>query len=173
MANTPGLMGLPPELRNMIYEPALTEPTKLDVTQHFTQPALLTVNRAIRAEARILWYTQTDFVISVHDYDARKVNRFTKYLRGARLGDNDIKIWFCLAGEPQWANLMRWCRAVRLGKSTFPEVNHGFDANDELAVAALEMSRAMGSVNKEERRIAWSGFRKATGLVDARWLEDK
>ena len=75
-----GLLSLPPELRNAIYELALNESIGVVVDNRFGQPALLNTCRQIRAEARPVWYTENRFLVRIHNSKDDVLARFDEHL---------------------------------------------------------------------------------------------
>ncbi|GIZ42236.1 hypothetical protein CKM354_000551200 [Cercospora kikuchii] len=59
------LLRLSPELRNLIYEFALTEPTSQEACILLPQPALTRTCNRIRQESLLLYYTLNDFHLSI------------------------------------------------------------------------------------------------------------
>ena len=64
-----GLLTIPSELRNTIYEYALSHNERIDLNYMSNPPGLLRTCRLIRKEATDIYYQGNDFVFTVHDYD--------------------------------------------------------------------------------------------------------
>lgn len=64
-----GLLTIPAELRNTIYEHALLTKDRIDLNETPKPPGLLSVCQQIRKEAIALYYKGNNFVFKVHDYD--------------------------------------------------------------------------------------------------------
>ena len=67
------LLGLPPEVRNRIFQYALIEEEEEEIELSAntpTLPALLTVCKQIRSETIFLYYTMNNFYLTIDDYDA-------------------------------------------------------------------------------------------------------
>ncbi|KAK4541936.1 hypothetical protein LTR36_007300 [Oleoguttula mirabilis] len=122
------LMSLPAELRNAIYEYALTE-DEITVDSNLKQPALLHTCRQIPTEALGLWYTSGHFVAQVHDCDATLLVAFSQHL--VSIGQTDAKLFMVAYGK-DWKNLEQWCYAIWSGQCLGLPKDE--DADDEEAV---------------------------------------
>lgn len=101
-------MGIPAELRNRIYEYALSEPTPIEVTGDLKQPPLLSACRLIRAEAKQLWYAINGFEFHICDYDARLLERFHRHVCAVLTERAVSQMHYSMRMDlpPHWANLM-------------------------------------------------------------------
>lgn len=112
-ASTPELLGLPAEIRNMIYKYAIVDKkSPIKVTEHLKQPPLLSVNRLIRSETLNIWYRENKFETTIRDCDATLlhawIRNFDVVFPKGRKGLRTPGMW--LHGRPHWPNLMSWCR---------------------------------------------------------------
>lgn len=112
-ASTPDLLGLPAEIRNMIYRYAIVDDKSLiEITKHLKQPPLLSVNRLIRSETLVMWYCENVFDIRILDCDAMLLQAWNKNVNVV-LSQTSEAIQMpglSIIGRPHWANLVSWCR---------------------------------------------------------------
>ncbi|KAK3111750.1 hypothetical protein LTR53_012683, partial [Teratosphaeriaceae sp. CCFEE 6253] len=105
------LFTLPPELRNAVYEYALTSPDMdIKVTKDLRIPPLIQTSRQIRSETRGIWHGGNTFT---HDIQRCNADLFLAWLR--HLHAQGLKAESQVAdprGTLDWAALMRWCRAT-------------------------------------------------------------
>lgn len=78
------------------------------------QPALLSVNRQVRSEAKRIWYRSNTFAFHIEGYDDTLVRQF--YANCLANGGN-TKIKLRLRGVGNWTNLLNWCKHIWHGQS--------------------------------------------------------
>ncbi|CAK3766517.1 Hypothetical predicted protein [Lecanosticta acicola] len=114
-------LDLAPELRNRIYDYALVLDPKDSQPVHkkLKQPGLLTTCTQIRAEARMMWYSQNDFVIIVQDCNANLLQRWLQHV--SALPDTfEFSLAIIPKGRYDWHNLLDWCKMVHERKIENP-----------------------------------------------------
>ncbi|KAK3706038.1 hypothetical protein LTR37_013032 [Vermiconidia calcicola] len=113
MAARSSLLGLPGELRNRIHRNALlTDDSDVIVDANgVPEPALLLTCKQIRAEGAQIYYSESDFMIHVPDYDTAVVLKWTRRLVLIR---ENYRI-YAKSGtlilsypQPHWVNLVTW-----------------------------------------------------------------
>lgn len=147
------LLELPAELRNSIYRYVLlgywknwmedqTRPI-VDIEDHdFEQPSLLRTCRQIRSEASPIYYLQTHFYLTIHNFDPEIVHRLHRQMvRYWSNSDNQLQNKFkhrCLVTSGPgfgWNNLMAWLKLYYDGEVSYPKLcDCGWD--DEICCAA-------------------------------------
>lgn len=108
------LLGLPPEMRNMIWRFAVIEGTiTLDPVngEAPSPPTLLEVSRQIRAEAIEIYYHENRTVWLIRDLDAAAYTRWQR-ATAARLNET---IEIIMHGKAVWKNLVVWLQAFYEG----------------------------------------------------------
>ncbi|KAK3617301.1 hypothetical protein LTR56_025369 [Elasticomyces elasticus] len=110
------LLSLPAELRNEIYEYVLLEPDikyGVLVTPDLELPPLLSVCRQVRSESRGIWYNGQKFTHVMSDCNADTMLAWSRHLANIGIPNpNHWKYQFEFDGEPNWDNLMRWCKTL-------------------------------------------------------------
>ncbi|KAK4548845.1 hypothetical protein LTR36_008618 [Oleoguttula mirabilis] len=105
----PTLLGMPPELRNQIYECTLPSDDGGYIKRdNFSQPGLLRTNHQIRSETITMWYARNRFRIDVTDLDPSVLmafHRHAKNYHGPMRG-----VGFVVGLSPDWTNLLRWLK---------------------------------------------------------------
>jgi len=94
----------------MIYEYALVDAGESTVTAQLRPPALPQTCRKIRAETRGTWYTMNTFLFTIRDCDARFLMAWADLVESLHEVDEETVIE--ISGQPNWANLLGWCRTV-------------------------------------------------------------
>ena len=97
---------LSPEVRNKIYEDCLNDTHNtvwITNDQHSWEPALLKICTQIRSEARLVFYSQTSFVIEIHNHDVETGLAWLKTLdakAGAAIASLEVRAVFHRGIEP-------------------------------------------------------------------------
>lgn len=185
------LLDLPPEIRTMIWDYALTSPTAIKITDKLKSPALVQVNRQIRSETRKLALTNNRYQIEIVACDARLFAKFFQHWHrvvnsdwaAAALSSNEKKkiekkkekklslpIRIGLVGDCHWGNLVRWCRLVSRGKCGSLRVGAAGRGRSLIVEAATGLAANAGSWGEVERGLEF--WRPVAGLDDGRWLLD-
>lgn len=121
-----GLLDLPAELRNVIYEMVLVSQDMVRLTsEDHTAPGLLRVNEQIRAESRAIYYCQNRFLIKCKDFDSTALLAFRQQSKDIlpTMGKLEypktkpvISVSSLRVPHPRnRANLLRWAKAVHAG----------------------------------------------------------
>lgn len=175
----PTLLGLPPELRTMIYTYALKSDQHITIDAQLQQPSLLLTCHLIRSEASPIHVNENRFEITIRKCDSSLFRRFGKLRRrlGGTPGFECIKVW---QEVPNWTNLVSWSHAIWAGPCLRLFEEHDADEADDLqnslavvfaahdaAFEAKRERRSWKDVERELRRI-----RELAGRLDAKWLED-
>jgi hypothetical protein len=173
---TSRLLGLPPEIRIMIWEYALTSPTPIKITDQSKQPALIQVNRQIRSETRKLAFLN-NYRIDIVACDARL---FSKYFQLWQHVVNSpskastkkivLPIRIKLVGGCHWPNLVRWCRLVAKGKCGALTIGPAARGMSKIVEAATGLAASTDSWEELERRLKF--WRPVAALDDPQWLLD-
>lgn len=113
------LFRLPGELRNKIYEYALTKRHPVLVnSEGFKVPPLLLTCHAIRSEALSLFYILNTFDVLFEYFDSTWAVHFLRIAREhANVSGQPISMNSLLpvTGTPNWENLALWLRRIRCG----------------------------------------------------------
>ncbi|KAF7192845.1 hypothetical protein HII31_05828 [Pseudocercospora fuligena] len=165
----PSLLTIAPELRNQIYDLALIEEDSIQVSSTLKEPALLSVCRQIRSEARGIWFSENQFTFRVVDCDISLLLKSFAWVQDVP-GKTPL---FKLRGRPNWANLMAWCKAVFEDK--LPPLNAQYQNH----LATVVRPATIMTRNLAESGSSWPSIEKnlllwrdTAGSVDPRWLED-
>lgn len=176
------LLSLPRELRTMIFESAITAPGVIEINKDLKPPALVQVNRQIRAEAYKLWYLSNQFRFAIRACDTRLYCKFRHWHRrispATTAGPSFQRANLVLADHVfHWANLVEWRRSDYddrvLTRSTV--AYHISDSTvwkfaKVLSAAMLLVAKAK-SWNEVERGL--KALRLVAGALDAQRLEDR
>ena len=127
-----GLLKLPAELKESIYDLCLKHEHTIDVSPTVQQPALLWTCKQIRQEALGNWCTKNRFNITICDCDDTLLKAFCKF---AGKFKSNMHIVFSIKGRPDWANLKRWRKNVYEETSDYFGVEEDDSSAFELAVA--------------------------------------
>jgi len=177
---SPSLLGLPAELRLMIYEYVLVQGV-IPITRHYKPPGLLGTSRRIRNEAQEIYYSwdNNHFRFNIRDCDASLVLKYqhniwrhSPLVRQSRVRFNFI--------DADWDNLMHWCQGLREYKALPYRkmlVPSRFDywppqiAVPTVVVSALEITIASGKKKQKWRRCekTLDSLREVANLVDRGW----
>lgn len=162
------LLALPGELRTKIYEFCLLEPDLINIDSNPVEPALLSVNRQMRKEARPLYYNDNNFSVPVIDYNDELLCKF--YKRSRDLTGTVRSGSLILSGNPNWTNLMRWCENIWRAKST------GLDRHEDGALAVVLYAAHEIAYHHRELQASWEACEKALAnlklvvqTLDPRW----
>ncbi|KAK4895243.1 hypothetical protein LTR27_006586 [Elasticomyces elasticus] len=104
------LFALPAELRNSIYEEVLQQGTDVAIDADTRIPALLQVSKQVRSETLAMWYKGNTFRFFITDCDGALVCAWHRHC--IAIGFTAIDFNIIIRGEPNWSNLMKWCKAV-------------------------------------------------------------
>ncbi|KAK5737774.1 hypothetical protein LTR17_006422 [Elasticomyces elasticus] len=104
------LFALPAELRNSIYEEVLQQGADVSIDADTRIPALLQVSKQVRSETQAMWYEGNTFLFIITDCDGAVVSSWHRLCMA--LDYTDINFNIMIRGDPNWSNLMKWCKAV-------------------------------------------------------------
>ncbi|KAK5121106.1 hypothetical protein LTR85_005590 [Meristemomyces frigidus] len=170
------LLRLPPELRLNIWEFALSEPAPILVIARRHQPGLLQTCHQTREESVKVWIESNSFLFDVVDCDAKLISAFFKHLRALAMAVS-VEIHFQLkatcqwSGRKDWANLIEWCKAVRLGGALMVVKSDELDNMGRVMAAAHSISRDHRGRSWEECEKALENLRYAMGGPEPKWLD--
>jgi hypothetical protein len=103
------LLELPAELRNLIYEYAVTEPRRVCVDDGVPEPPLALFCKQIRHESLPLFYTNNDFCVHNYDYNSAVYKKATQKSRDLyRQLAVELDPKNCVMRQPHWSNLKGW-----------------------------------------------------------------
>lgn len=109
---TSRLLALPAEMRNEIYEWALTAPQdgEIDITADWEPPGLLATCRQIRHEALGMYFLDNTFVFNIQNCDGSLHTSWLSEFGGYVLEDgaDECNLVEYHTGNPNWQNLMTW-----------------------------------------------------------------
>ncbi|KAK5695985.1 hypothetical protein LTR97_008405 [Elasticomyces elasticus] len=111
------LLSLAPEIRNLIYEYTLLEPTKIDITPAYRTPGFLSTWRLVRQEATIMYWNRNYWTIYAPGCDASLAIAFVNHSGPALTPKpkRQVPLQIGIGGANQganWSNLVSWCRHV-------------------------------------------------------------
>ncbi|CAK3747787.1 Hypothetical predicted protein [Lecanosticta acicola] len=173
------------ELRNFIYELVHVEKDSIVITSTLKEPALLSVCRQIRSEARKMWYLENQFVADVRDCNADLVNAFERWTRrfeweveaeyyGAKnWGAGKVSIAIeAVDSKPDWAGLMEWCERIQRDEGVQP-INPGQPPSQYSSIVATAHAIVKAHRNGDWDDCWWplEELRGLAGLIDRRWLD--
>lgn len=169
------LLLLPGELRTMIFEYVVVSPGVIEVTKDLRPPALVQVNRQIRAETYKLWRMNNRFKCTVRACDTRLLCKF-RLLQQQILSPMIIRLRIDMINIDyvcHWANLVEWCKYDYQSetKTTYDPLVSGMWPYTRLVSAALQLAGGAKSWGEVERGL--KALRPVAGELDAQWLEDR
>ncbi|KAK4497865.1 hypothetical protein PRZ48_010520 [Zasmidium cellare] len=102
----PTLLGMPPEIRNIIYRYTLLSESMIKVTATSpSQPALLRTNRQLRTEALPIFLTENTFKVDAWDMQLSIPSNYAEHW----LSRIAYKSFFItMRGKKDWGNLKGW-----------------------------------------------------------------
>ena len=103
------LLGLPPEIRDLIYGYALHECECIALQDEPLPPAWLQACQQIRDNVLEMYYNLNRFDIVVRNLDTRLLIDWTRWLTSMGV---EPKIYIVIAISHNWENLLAWCKAV-------------------------------------------------------------
>ncbi|EMC98624.1 hypothetical protein BAUCODRAFT_50523, partial [Baudoinia panamericana UAMH 10762] len=166
------LLGLPAELRNLIYTYALVESKTRHINVHetgHTEPPLLLACRQIREEAAPIFYSDNNFMLHIHEYDGVVAIPFYRLLQKYRTKrkTNNVRHTLCHGpgrddcGEVvNTDNLMIWLTAFFDTPEICPFLHQDVVANS--GNAEVIARGAFGAV-KRFRHKPWDVVEKVVG----------
>ncbi|KAK5692882.1 hypothetical protein LTR97_010358 [Elasticomyces elasticus] len=139
-----GFFKLPAELRNAIYERVLPlgRRIRFDTYAKLKLPALLQVCRQIRNETVGMYYNGNSFVIQTRGCKPGPCASWKQRLQAMGLRNVKTDIAIMLSSEPNWANLMQWCKAVHSGDAIGPVQGYCHSSHDRFVAAAMDIARS-------------------------------
>lgn len=190
------LLNLAPELRNRIYEYALSlshGSDKLDLNNSFRgsnpmfrEPGLLTTCRQIRREALKIYFISNNFAIKVFDCDIIKLVEFERRCEELDVASEmKVFIWPSTKhDEFNWEALWHWALYVHAGTRWIPvEGSHSaYTRRDRITTTVfttLRIAWMMQDASVERAKDAlrahlYSSYRMlCSGRGQAGWLEQK
>lgn len=175
----PGLLTIPPELRNRIYEEVLVEEKKIDLSHKDTKPpGLLSTCRQIRDEARKIWYFQNKFHLTVIACDCRLERDFADAREAveSEVGSEGREVYVSVKlcrGDRDWSNLLEWCRLIFAGDCLYAlDVPDARDSNYFCVVATAQDVTKTCVGNWEDCRKTLESLRQSFGRINPMWLRD-
>ncbi|KAK3617303.1 hypothetical protein LTR56_025371 [Elasticomyces elasticus] len=166
---TSGLFGLPPELRINIYELVLLRDSLVDA--QWREPALLSVSRRVRDEASSVYYKGNQFNHDIMDCNADLMHKWVLHVYG--LGFDRLKIDMLVVGQPNWTNLLQWCRELCECKAgVCLKCANGRDELDSVVEAATQIAVQFCDADRswEECKPVLEALRLTVGTFEPRWL---
>jgi hypothetical protein len=169
------LLDLPPEIRTMTWDYALTSPTPIRITDQLKQPALVQVNRQIRFETRKLALVNNNYRIDIVACDACLFAKFFQLWHHIVNADKTVKkfalpIRIGLLGDCHWLNLVRWRRLVSKGKCGALRIGAAARGRSKIVEAATGL--AANADSWEEVKRGLEAWRSVAGMDDKQWLLD-
>ncbi|EME44790.1 hypothetical protein DOTSEDRAFT_53774 [Dothistroma septosporum NZE10] len=159
-----GLFNLPGELRNRIYRLVLVEGVDevhgyIEYTNTgYDRPGLLNTCKAVRLEARTIFYYENNFFTTPTKYDSTTLLAWRQHLPTLGIATKGIKarIRMLWGSEANWPNLMIWLQR--------------FHAED-VTIPALSMAKISGHVQSKVNHYIIAGlFESAKKLRDQPWI---
>ncbi|KAK3710460.1 hypothetical protein LTR37_010303 [Vermiconidia calcicola] len=169
------LLGLPAELRTLIYEYSLVEQRSIRVTKQLKQPALLLTCRQVRTEALELWYRSNTFKTAIADCDASLHQSFYVHLR--KVGTSvarSARITMSFHGTMcNWDNLARWCYAIWTAQARSLRYRDGLCVDKTVIYAAHNIATECRNdgVDWKTCEKMLKNLRLVAGNEDPEWLE--
>lgn len=173
------MLKLPAEIRVLIWEYALHEAGRIEVTTHLRQPPLLRTCKQIRRETVDIWYTENDFHIHIHDLDAAISNAWARHTVSLCVQRSVQKEGESLLTNVQWTchhscnwdNLMVWMKVVWAGEPTYYMESPKADSTHTMAIVYGATRVAADNAAHSWAKCAESleGFRLVVGRFDHRW----
>ena len=175
------LLRLPPELRNKIYQLVIVKHESIHIdktTFNNHQPSLLRTCCAIRNEAVKIFYAESQFSITVEDWDASLLQRLDELLKthGVQYSSDCA---LNTHGDPSWRNLLQWLEHYYAdGGSSLRQPVMGEDMQYPTEVAKMEVKiiGAAFSIVKKCRGMPWKDVLRLVETqhiileyVDKRW----
>ncbi|KAK3633003.1 hypothetical protein LTR56_016051 [Elasticomyces elasticus] len=172
-----GFFRLPAELRIAIYEYVLPlhEMIYISVNELTCVPALLLVCGQIRREARDIWYKGNFFCMATENCDSSLSVAWTRHCRALNL--HDINVEVAITGDPNWTNVMTWCKAVFDEGALLADLpdnaerifdHFGMQASVAVALRVAQRCRN-NSLTWSECEAMVTDLRYAFGGYDQRW----
>ncbi|PPJ50208.1 hypothetical protein CBER1_05208 [Cercospora berteroae] len=182
-----GLLDLPADLRNIIYEYSLLQPGRIQITPGLKQPALLATCRQIRSETRLMWFWRNKFTYTAVDCNIRPLYAFHTLYGG--LLPQQVRVVVHASGRHNWKALMEWCKLV------FEHKRHCFRGPDssidsqvmtaatimlaQSGVPTWEVMKAATIMALQSKAPKWKYcerdlqlWRPVAGLIHASWTKD-
>ncbi|KAI5362078.1 hypothetical protein Slin15195_G057280 [Septoria linicola] len=160
----PSLLGIPPELRNRIYDEVLVQPRSISLRYHGDnkQPPLLSVCRAIRSEAIGIYYNDNNFFLEACKCRGAFWLPFCKLLAKYRKdGKAKLPTYICHhRGYLDEDNLWAWLKAYHQDMDVAPCPDH---ATERLTRASRNLVVRMFGVVKAMREKKWGKVKKVLG----------
>ncbi|GIZ39154.1 hypothetical protein CKM354_000254500 [Cercospora kikuchii] len=161
-----GLLDLPADLRNIIYEYSLLQPDRIQITSGLKQPALLATCRQIRSETRMMWFWRNKFTYTAVDCNVRLLYAFHT-LYGGPL-PRDVCVIVYASGRLNWKALMEWCKFVFEHKRHCFRVTNPWSGRQVMRAATL-MALEPGAANWNDCERALQLWRPVAALVHPEW----
>ncbi|KAF7197833.1 hypothetical protein HII31_00922 [Pseudocercospora fuligena] len=150
------LLGIPPELRNMIYELVLEAEKPILINRAFEPSSLLLVCRQIRNETNAMYYSAhlNTFRIKVYKQNAKNLVKFTKYIN--TLDDTmEVALRVDTYGVASITRLLEWCEAIWMDEGT-----DALEPEEDLNPLRNSIVRVT-QMAQEYRGKSWEDFTKA------------
>ncbi|CAK1354303.1 unnamed protein product [Cercospora beticola] len=159
------LLGLPPELRNKIYEYVVLEKERIKILPSLKLPGLLATCRQTRREAKMMWKRQNGFTFIIRNCDVKGLYKFQKVF------DKGFNIQYQLAKEPHWLNLLRWCRWIYMTKQTPTNMSLRRPCTFQSFVwAIIRQAQTSKAATWTELMADLNRWRPVAGGLDPAWL---
>ncbi|KAK5715345.1 hypothetical protein LTR17_016779 [Elasticomyces elasticus] len=178
---SPRIFTLPPELRNRIWELAVTVTATYSEQQPYPRtPGLVRTCRQARREALGIWIIESTFQTVIQDFDLAWMHE-TYYPSTFEVGRSAWELGvlpnkvverqtISHFGAPNWKNLVKSLKAYHESlRALIPFDEGGSTAESKVVVAAYGMVESMRAKewNEVERRLEqWHG---ALAAMDASW----
>ena len=149
--STPHLLGLPPEIKNIIYRFVFLQREQIGINSQQAlpvEPSLLAVNKQIMEEASGIYCKENKFRFFVHDHDSSLMQKWFKSSSNRKYSSLRYKI----RRSTNWRNLVEWLEAYYDGKFVRP----GRASNGEpcIDVSLFSMVKRM----KRKKKLSWEAI---------------
>ncbi|KAK3619092.1 hypothetical protein LTR56_024250 [Elasticomyces elasticus] len=167
------LFGLPAELRINIYEfVLLRDSPDSPVDTQWREPALLSASWRVRDEASSVYYKGNQFDHDITDCNADLMHKWVMHVYSSGFGWP--RTGMCISGQPNWANLVRWCRELCDGETGVRlKCTDGRDKLGSVIEAAHDIAAEFYVADRtwEECKPVLDALRRAVGTFEPKWLE--
>lgn len=179
------LVDLPPELRNRIYEFAVSSTARITITKShgFPEPALLLTSKTIRKEAIGIFYTINGFSLSSISYDPSTcLHLHRKGLalwKTYRIDTTEKDFSIVRSGAVSWKNLKFWIRLRYDGHDKMVlsvpvgAMVERLDAESKVTGAMIVMADRMKASPWEEVETVLELLRAGLVAIDGAWGLDQ
>lgn len=159
------MLGLPAELRNHIYNFALTQAHEIKVCEnrHNTEPGLLRTCRQIRKESSSIFRKDNEFNLAIFDF--KLAPQPNHWIWSTTLDE------FSFYGADSWENAKAWLKAYHAGEgpNMAREVSDSSDDSVKVLIEAFNLVEALDGVSWDVVEPALEAFKKAVDAKKGSW----